>query len=139
MTRHRRSSTRDMPCSQPGVGRCEMRAGCNTFPSQHTRRFGRTSALVWSSGYLGGRPSSALFRHCGVLSVSAVDGGTSGVSAFKSQSPSASPCRPSLSSASASCRHKQRRTTVLRRQQERENLHKSGRRKTRSWYAKLTR
>lgn len=35
--------------------------------------------------------------------MSAVDGGTSGVSAFESQSPSASPCRPTLSSPSASC------------------------------------
>lgn len=58
--------------------------------------------------YLGGKPSRALFRHCGVLSVSAVDGGTSGVSALESQSPSASPCRPALSSPSASCRTKQK-------------------------------
>lgn len=66
-------------------------------------RGGKEKKKRKSSFYLGGKPSSALFRHCGVLSVSAVDGGTSGVSAFESQSPSASPCRPTLSSPSASC------------------------------------
>lgn len=66
-------------------------------------RGGKEKKKRKSSCYLGGKPSSALFRHCGVLSVSAVDGGTSGVSAFESQSPSASPCRPTLSSPSASC------------------------------------
>lgn len=60
------------------------------------------SQCVHSCWYLGGKPSRALFRHCGVLSVSAVDGGTSGVSALESQSPSASPGRPTLSSPSAS-------------------------------------
>lgn len=57
--------------------------------------------------YLGGRPSRALLRHSGVLSVSAVERGTSGVSPFASpsHSPSKSPCRPSLSSPSASCHH----------------------------------
>lgn len=64
-----------------------------------------------SGVYLGGRPSRALFRHCGVLSVSAVERGTSGVSALESpsHSPSASPCRPSLSSPSASCHDKHTR------------------------------
>lgn len=81
---------------------CEQRG----FLSKHNEHLGRNgdgSKFVQSSWYLGGRPSRALFRHCGVLSVSAVDGGTSGVSALESQSPSASPCRPTLSSPSASC------------------------------------
>lgn len=58
--------------------------------------------------YLGGRPSRALFRHSGVLSVSAVDRGTSGVSALESTSPSpsASPGRSGLSSPPASCQSK---------------------------------
>ncbi len=53
-------------------------------------------------GYLDDKPSRALLRHCGVLSV---EGGTSGVSALESPSisPSPSPGKPSLSSPSASC------------------------------------
>lgn len=70
--------------------------------------------LCLSSAYLGGRPARALFRQCGVLSVSAVDRGTSGVSAFESpsHSPSASPWRPSLSSPSASCQDKDGHTDI---------------------------
>lgn len=74
------------------------------------------SAFKQSVLYLGGRPSRALFRYCGVLSVSAVERGTSGVSALESpsHSPSTSPCRPSLSSPSPSCRDKHRRTQILK-------------------------
>lgn len=65
--------------------------------------------------YLGGRPSRALFRHSGVLSVSAVDRGTSGVSALESTSPSpsASPGRSGLSSPPASCQNKHAVTQTL--------------------------
>lgn len=81
---------------------------------QHLLTYTSREYLCVSGVYLGGRPSRALFKHCGVLSVSAVEGGTSGVSALESPSPSpsASTGKPSLSSPSASCQGAQTHTDI---------------------------
>ncbi len=76
---------------------------------KHPYRYIMPMLIVWGVahelsviGYLDDKPSRALLRHCGVLSV---EGGTSGVSALESPSisPSTSPGKQSLSSPSASC------------------------------------